>query len=321
MPEQRRLVVAINPNASFGKARDAGPRAVELLRAAGHEVRPLVAPTGTLLAERAREEVEAGADALVVVGGDGMVHLAANILAETDTPLGLIPTGTGNDLAKGLGLPEHSVEAAVEALLAALEREPIVLDTGIVEWGEAGARDSRRFVGAVSCGFDAIVNERANAMRHPKGQSRYTLAILRELVALRPIPYRIEFDGQVLELDGALVSVANNRSLGGMLITPDASMTDGLLDLFVVRSLSRTAFLRIYPKVYRGEHVSDPRVQIIRASRIRVGLRSDARSSLRERSEPTGIVGYADGERLGPLPVDVRVVPASLRCYAPVRAS
>ena len=108
---------------------------------------------------------------------------------------------------------------------------------------------------------------------------------------------------------------------GGMLITPDASMTDGLLDLFVVRSLSRTAFLRIYPKVYRGEHVSDPRVQIIRASRIRVGLRSDAGSSLSERSESTGIVAYADGERLGPLPVDVRVVPASLRCYAPVRVS
>ncbi|HWL03080.1 MAG TPA: diacylglycerol kinase family protein [Microbacteriaceae bacterium] len=301
---QRRLVVAINPNASFGKAKDAGPRAVELLRAAGHEVRSLVAPTGAILAERVREEVETGPDALVVVGGDGMVHLAANILAETSTPLALIPTGTGNDLAKAFRLPEHSVDAAVAGLLSALEGEPLTIDTGIVTWDEAGAPQSRRFVGAVSCGFDAIVNERANRMRHPKGQSRYTLAILRELLALRPIPYRIEHDGGVLELDGALVSVANNRSLGGgMLITPDASMTDGLLDLFVVRSLSRTAFLRIYPKVYKGEHVTDPHVRIIRTTRVRVVA--------------PGIVAYADGERLGPLPVDISVVSRSLRFYAP----
>jgi len=304
MREQRRLVVAINPSASFGKARDAGPRVVDLLRAAGHEVRSLVAPNGAILAERAREEVEAGTDALVVVGGDGMVHLGANVLAGTDTPLALIPTGTGNDLAKAFGLPEHSVDAAVAGLLAGLDGEPLVIDTGLVEWGEGAERESRRFVGAVSCGFDAVVNERANAMRHPKGQSRYTLAILRELVALRPIPYRIEHDGGVLELDGALVSVANNRSLGGgMLIAPEASMTDGLLDLFVVRALSRTAFLRIYPKVYKGEHVTDPHVDLIHTTRVRVMA--------------PGIVAYADGERLGPLPVDVSVLPASLRFYAP----
>lgn len=308
MPEQRRLVVAINPNASFGRARDAGPRAVDLLRAAGHEVRSLVAPTGELLAERAAEEVARGADALIVVGGDGMVHLAANLLAGTPTPFALIPTGTGNDFAKARGIPEHDVDAAVAGLLAGLERERLVIDTGVATWQEDGGPRSRRFVGAVSCGFDAIVNERANAMRQPKGQSRYTLAILRELLALRPIPYRVEHDGGVVDLDGALVSVANNRSLGGgMLITPEASLTDGLLDLFLVEALSRTAFLRIYPRVYRGEHTSDPRVRILRTTRARVA----------ERDGAGRIVAYADGERLGPLPIDVRVDPASVRVVAP----
>jgi len=297
---QRRLLVAINPNASFGRAGDAGPRAVELLRAAGHDVRPFVAPSWALLAERIREELEAGADALVMVGGDGMVHLGANLVGGTDTPLGLIPTGTGNDLAKAFDIPEHDVPGAVGLLLAALESGPIVIDTAIATWDEAGAPRSRRIVGAVSCGFDAIVNERANAMRVPKGPSRYTIAILRELVGLRPIPYRIEHDGGVIEVDGVLASVANNRSFGGgMLIAPDASMTDGLLDLFVVDALSRTAFLRIYPKVFKGEHVADPRVRLIRTRRAVV-------------SAP-GIVGYADGERLGPLPVEVVVDPASLR--------
>jgi len=300
----KRLLAAINPSASFGRARDAGPRAVELLRAAGHEVRPLVAASWELLVERAREELATAPDALVVIGGDGMAHLGVNLVAGTATPLALIPTGTGNDLAKAHGIPEHSVDATVAGLLDALEREPVVLDTGLAEWHEDGEPRSRRFAGAVSCGFDAIVNERANAMRRPKGASRYTIAILRELVALRPIAYRVEHDGGVLEFDGALVSVANNRSIGGgMLIAPDASMTDGLLDLFVVEALSRTAFLRLYPKVFRGTHLSDPRVRVIHTARARVTA--------------PGVVAYADGERLGPLPVEVSVVPASLRFLAP----
>lgn len=304
---QRRLLVAINPNASFGRARDAGPRAVELLRAAGREVRPLVAPTWALLAERAREELETGADALVVVGGDGMIHLGANLVGGTDVPLALIPTGTGNDFAKSQSIPEHDIAGSVAGLLAGLESEPVLLDTGIAEWEEGEVRHSRRFVGAVSCGFDAIVNERANRMRFPKGASRYTLAILRELLALRPIEYRIEHDGGMLELDGVLVSVANNTSIGGgMLITPDASMHDGLLDLFVVDALSRSAFLRLYPSVYRGAHVTDPHVRILRTTRARVTA--------------TGITAYADGERLGPLPIDVEVQPGSLRFVLP-RAS
>ncbi len=134
---QRRLLVAINPNASFGKARDAGPRAVELLREAGFEVRPLVQPTWRLLAERARGEIEAaelrsGAGAvLVVVGGDGMVHLGANLVGGTEVPLALVPTGTGNDFAKAHEIPEHRVDDAVAGLVAALDGEPAVLDTGI----------------------------------------------------------------------------------------------------------------------------------------------------------------------------------------------
>jgi len=308
MPEQRRLVVAINPNASFGKARDAGPRTVELLTAAGHDVRSLIAPTWELLAERAREELETRPDALVVVGGDGMVHLGVNLLAGTEVPLAVIPSGTGNDFAKAFDIPEHSVDAAVAGLLASLDGEPVLLDTGLAQWHEDGELRSRRFLGAVSCGFDAIVSERANSMRRPKGASRYTFAILRELAALRPIRYRIVHDGGELELDGVLVSVANNRSIGGgMLIAPHASMTDGLLDVFLVDAISRTKFLRLYPKVFRGAHVSESAVRFISTTHARV--------------EAPNIVAYADGERLGPLPIDVSIVPASLRYYAPTGPS
>ena len=243
-----------------------------------------------------------------MVGGDGMVHLGANLVGGTATPLGLVPTGTGNDLAKAFGVPEHDVPGAVAMLLAALESEPVVIDTAIATWDEDGISRSRRIVGAVSCGFDAIVNERANAMRYPKGASRYTISILRELVRLRPIPYRIEHDGGLIDVDGVLASVANNRSFGGgMLIAPEASLTDGLLDLFIVESLGRIAFLRIYPRVFRGEHVTDPRVRLIRTRRAVV-------------SAP-GIIAYADGERLGPLPVEVVVDPGSLQFLGRIAAT
>lgn len=296
-------MVAINPNASFGRASDAGPRTVELLRAAGHEVRPLVAPSYALLLERAQEAIADAPDAFVVVGGDGMVHLGVAALDGTDIPLGLIPVGTGNDAALGFDIPQHRVDDAVVLLLAALERGGIRVDTGLATWTEDGVRHRRRFLGAVSCGFDAIVNERANAMRWPKGASRYTIALTRELARLRPIRYRVEWDGGVIEQAGALVSVANNRSIGGgMRIVPEASMTDGLLDLFLVEDLGRIAFLRLYPLVFSGRHVSDPRVTILRTRRARV--------------EAAGVVAYADGERLGPLPIDVEIEPGSLRVLA-----
>jgi len=300
VPEQRRLVLAINPSASFGRARDAGPRVLELLRAAGHEVHPLVAPNYELLTERAAEALGEGADALVVVGGDGMVHLGAGLVGGTTVPLGLVPVGTGNDLALTAGIPRHDVAGAVAHLLEALDRGPTAIDTGVAAWEEAGERRERRFVGAVSCGFDAFVNERANRMRRPKGAIRYQLALARELVGLRPIEYRIEWDGGVIEQAGVLVAVANNRSIGGgIAITPGASLTDGVLDLFLVEALSRGAFLRIYPRVANGTHLDDPRVTVLPATRVRV--------------EATGVVGYADGERLGALPMDIRIEPASLR--------
>jgi len=295
-----RLVVAINPSASFGKALDAGALAVEALREAGHEVRSLVAPNWLVLADRAREEVEQGPDALVVVGGDGMVHLGAGIVAGTDVPLGLIPTGTGNDLARNAGIPRHDVRGAVDCLAAALDRGAVAVDTAVASWVEGDRVVERRVVSSVSCGFDAVVNERANRMRFPKGASRYTLAIVRELARLTPLDYRVEHDGGVIEERGILVSVANNRSLGGgMMITPEASMVDGVLDLFFVHALSRTEFLRIYPRVFAGTHVTDPHVEIIRTRHARV--------------EADGVVAYGDGERLGPLPIGVRVDPGSLR--------
>ena len=297
----KRIIVAINPQASFGRSRAVGPAVVHTLRAAGHDVTSLTEPDFEQLLAAAAHELTTKPDALVVVGGDGMVNLGVNLVATTGTPLGIVPSGTGNDMSRGLSIPVGNTEAAIEALLEALTRPPRVIDAGLVTHPDGS---TSWYACVLSAGFDAIVNERANLMRWPRGRQRYNLALLRELAMLKPIRYRLELDGIASETDAVLVAVGNNTSLGGgMLVTPDASLDDGLLDVLVVQPLSRTAFLRIFPRVFKGTHVTDPRVSISRARRIRI--------------DAADIVAYADGERVAALPIEVEVRPGALRVLAP----
>jgi diacylglycerol kinase (ATP) len=297
-----RLVVAINPTASFGKGRAVGPAVVQTLRALGHDVTSLTEPDFEQLLEAGRKAVASKPDAFIVVGGDGMVNLGTNLVVNTKVPLGIVPSGTGNDMARGLGIPFDNTEAAIDALVDALGKPPRVIDAGRITYTDegTGADAVRWFACMVSAGFDSVVNERANRMQHPKGPSRYTIALVLELVGLKPIPYKLKLDGNEFETNAMLVSVGNNVSLGGgMKATPDALLDDGLLDVLVVQPLSRTAFLRIFPRVFKGTHVTDPRVTIHRAKNIRID--SDV------------AVAYADGERVGRLPITIEVAPGSLR--------
>lgn len=304
MPETapNTLVVAINPEASFGRGKGVGPIVTKSLREAGFDVQECIeSDFEKLLASTSAALKATRAKGLVVVGGDGMVNLGVNLVAGTDIPLGIVPSGTGNDMARGLGIPVADTPGAIALLLRALGSEPRVVDAGRM----TSADGSRKWFACVfSAGFDAIVNERANQMHWPKGRQRYNLALLRELAMLKPISYGLEVDGNEENTRAVLVAVANNVSFGGgMKITPDAMLDDGKLDLFVVQPLSRIAFLRIFPSVFKGTHVRDPRVSVRRASKVRV-------------SAPN-IVAYADGERVTELPIEVEIVPAALRVLAP----
>lgn len=295
----KRIVVAINPNASFGRGREVGPAVVTTLRALGHDVMSLIEPDFAQLLEAAREAVRTKPDALVVVGGDGVVNLGVLALEDSRVPLGLVPSGTGNDMARGLGIPVGDTESAIDHLVASLQRPPRVIDAGSI--GFEGGRS--RFACILSAGFDALVNERANRMTRPRGRSRYTIALLIELVKLRPIAYTLTLDGVVHHEKALLVAVANNLSFGGgMKVAPDAQLDDGLFDVVLVRPLGRLAFLRIYPRVFAGTHVTDPRVVVYRAASVRV--------------EAEGVVAYADGERIAPLPVDITMDAGGLRVVA-----
>ena len=294
-------MVAINPAACFGKNPGVGPLVLTLLREAGFQVEGIHASSYDALREDLRRILDTTVTALVVVGGDGMVHLGAELCGKYDLPLGVIPSGTGNDLARHLGIPLADPTAAVAMFIDALASGPQEIDLGVVV-GESGT--STAFACVLSAGFDAIVNERANRLRFPKGRHRYTLALLIELVKLRPLSYTLEIDGVKETGTYLLVAVANSRSFGGgMKVAPAASLTDGLLDVFTLTPLSRLAFLRIYPRVFRGTHVSDPRVTIRHARRVGIAVE--------------GVIAYADGEAVGPLPLEVSVSPKALRVFAP----
>jgi diacylglycerol kinase (ATP) len=235
-----------NPTAGKGRAKQHGLAALALLRAAGHDVEDLTGTTAAESLARARDAARTGADVLVVAGGDGMVHLGVNAVAGTSTPLAVLACGTGNDVATTLGLPVHDLPAGVRTVLEGVPRRiDGVRQTEPDDGGGDGA--GHWYAGVLCGGFDAVVNERANRWRWPRGRLRYDLAIARELPVFRPLPYELELDGERWETEAMLVAVGNGpRYGGGMRIAPDASYDDRRLDVVVVGRLSILGLARAF---------------------------------------------------------------------------
>jgi len=302
-----RIALAVNPTAGKGRGARAGLQVTRQLRGAGLHVRVLVATNAAALARDAAAAVAGGLDALVVVGGDGMVNLGVNAVAGTPTPLGIVPAGTGNDVARSLGVPTGDSAAAADLIRRGVDGAggPRI---GVDAVRCTGEHVDRWFAGVLAAGFDAVVNERANRWSRPRGRMRYNLAIARELPVFRPRRYVIDLDGECWETSAMLVALGNAPCYGGgMRVCPDARMDDGLLDVLVLEPVSRTEFVRIFPKVYSGRHVEHPRVVVRRARRVRVAA--------------DGIVGYGDGERFGPLPLCCETVPKALHVIGPERVT
>ena len=297
-----RVALIVNPTSGKGVGREIGAQTRRLLREAGHDVLVVSGESYGQARDQTAAAVAGGVDTVVVVGGDGMVHLGVNACADTSARLAVVAAGTGNDFARNLCLPIRDAQSAVALLVSGRTRE---IDLGRVSHGVAG---EKWFGGVLGAGFDAVVNERARRMTWPSGQLRYALAVLRELPVFRPIPYVVELDGHRLETHAMLVAVANTSSFGGgMRVCPDADVADGLFDVMVVHALSVAAFLRVFPKVYSGTHTTHPAVEIHRARRVRL--------------EASGIHSQADGEAFAELPIDAEVVPGALRLVVPAEVA
>ncbi len=288
----REIAFLTNPTAGRGRGARYGAVAAARLRESGLVVRNLRGRDADEAQDLARASVADGVDAVVVCGGDGLVHLATQVLAMTGIPLGIVPAGSGNDVARYFGLPRRSPVAAADRIIASRVRT--------VDLARCG---TRYYVTVLAAGFDAVVSERANALTWPRGQSRYTVATLAELRTFRPLPFTLDLDGTPLRVDAMLVAVGNGPSYGGGLrITEGASLDDGLLDVVIIEEMTKTKLIRTYPKLFSGTHVGEAEYTHHRVRSVTVAA--------------PGVVSYADGERFAELPLTITCEPASLAVYA-----
>ena len=290
------IALLVNPTAGKGRAARVVADVTEQLRQGGASVAILVGTDAAHAQALARQAVDDGVDAVVALGGDGMVHLALNVVAGTSTPLGIIPAGTGNDLAATLGLPSRDPVAAAKLVVSKL--------SGSGARPMDAVRVGEKWFGCVlGAGFDSRVNDRANRMSWPRGRQRYNLAILGELRVFKPLPFVLELDGERWETEAMLVAVGNAKSYGaGMKVTPDAAIDDGLVDVMVLGPLSKPGFLKAFPMVFKGTHVTHPAVTIRRAKVVSLAS--------------PGVTAYADGEYLADLPITCETVPGAVQVLA-----
>ncbi|MGO1561287.1 Diacylglycerol kinase-related protein [Actinomycetales bacterium JB111] len=325
---RRRIGLVINPSAGTGRGEQVASDVRAALDDDATAVVDLTDSDALGAAARAREAVTAGSiDALVVVGGDGMAHLGINVVAGTPVPLGLVSVGSGNDLARALGLPMNDHAASLALVRAALDPahpvaaprqldairvtpapgpgEPrsigIVPDSPHVRWAAS----------SVVVGFAAAVNLAANSYRRPRGSAKYLRAVVAETARFTPYGMATSVDGEPWSGPATLLTLANAPLFGGGLpVAPDAVPDDGLMDVVHIDAVGRAQISTLFPRFARGTHVSLDQVTITRAAEVVVG-----QSPEHGRALP---IAMADGESVGPLPLAATIVPSAWRLLAPL---
>ncbi|MDX6624918.1 MAG: hypothetical protein QOE75_2850 [Solirubrobacterales bacterium] len=286
------LAILVNPSSAGGKTLKLLPRVEQALDERRVEFRVQHTKGLEHGTEQALLAVEAG-ELPVVMSGDGLLGSVGGAMAGSETPLGIIPGGRGNDLARVLGIPTEP-EAAVEVILAGQKRK--------IDVGQA---NDKRFLGIVSVGFDSEANRLANETKFLRGGLVYAYAGVRTLLGWKPARFTIRVDEERTRLTGYSISVANNSCFGGgMFVAPGAQLDDGLFDVVSVGDVGKLRFLSNLPKVFKGTHVEKDEVRVFRAQHLELSA-----------SRPFPV--YADGEHLTDLPVALRVLPRALNVLVP----
>ncbi len=296
-----KIVVILNPTSGRGRGEAQRKTLHRLMDSAAnaspHPVeweifRTSARGDATLLAKHASD---AGADIVVAAGGDGTCGEVVNGIAGTEAHFGVIPLGTGNDFARTIGV-YGSLETAVDILFSE--------HTRLVDLGRIG---DHWFLNVAGCGFDAKVAERVNrGYRRLNDSMAYIAGVMQTLISFKSPRFKLTMDGSVYESDGMLCTIANAPSYGGgMRVAPDALIDDGVLDICFLNKTGRIEFLRAFPRVFKGTHVTHPKVKMFRVKRGRV-----------EATPPMPIL--VDGEVIGETPVDFEVVPCALKIMTPM---
>ena len=286
--------LVINPVSGQGKGAQIGTYVAGYLNSRGIKYEIIIGRNGINQVDLLQRFLDRNTECsgVIAVGGDGLLHLVLQKITPAQVPLAVIPAGTGNDFVRTLGWSLDDVDAILEAVLS---KKPASVDLGLV--------DGEWFAAILSTGFDSIVNEKANTMPWPKGPNKYNVAIAIELPRFAPRHYEIVLDDRTISTQAMLIAVANGRSYGGgMLVCPHAEITDGYFDVMVLHPVSKLEFIKVFPRVFKGTHITHPAVEIVRSKSVKIT--ADA-------------VAYADGERIGQLPVSAQCMPGALMTWLP----
>jgi diacylglycerol kinase (ATP) len=298
----------VNPSAGRGRTRKLLPHITDAFAGTGLDVDICVSVDLGDAVRLAREGFDDGRG-VVACGGDGTVNALAGVAADHDGVLAIVPTGAGNDFARHLGLDPKGWLDAIPLLRTG---QVGTVDLGRAELtgpeADADGAAVRWFTSVANAGFDSEANRWANGVQWASGTTLYVLAVLRTLATYKRHRFRLTVDGEDHDIEAWLVAIGNTRGYaGGMLITPGAELDDGQLDVCVVGSVSRLGFLRSFPRVFRGTHVSHPAVDVYRGKVI----------ELVSLDESVPIELYGAGERIGPLPARMEAVSSALQVIVP----
>lgn len=284
--------LVINPVSGQGKGTTIGTYVAGYLNQRGVDFTIVSGNSSHTMSDHLRSFLEKTSECngVIGVGGDGLMHHILQVVVPFQIPFALIPAGTGNDFQRTLGWDLESVDVQLDRVITT-ESTPI--DLGIV--------DGEWFGAILSTGFDAVVNEKANTMKWPKGPLKYNAAIAVELPRFRPRHFEIVLDDRTISTEAMLIAVANGRSYGGgMNVCPNANIYDGLFDVMVLHPVSKVEFIKVFPRVFAGNHLSHPAVEIVRSKSVRID---------------SGAVAYADGERIGQLPVSANCISSAVHTW------
>ena len=277
-------LVAINPHSGNGRGSAVAARVTAFLDRNKVEYNTIAAESAAALTRELATELDSRTyNGVFSVGGDGLAHLVIQVCVPRHLPFAVVPAGTGNDFVRTLGWSLENIEPFLKKVISS---EPVAIDLGNV--------DSEWFGAILSTGFDSVVNERANKLPWPKGPQRYNVAIALELPRFNPVEYEINCDGNVINTKAMLVAIGNGKSYGGgMNVCPTAQLHDGLFDVVILEPVSTLEFIKTFPKVYSGSHLSHPAVKTLRAKKVTITANA---------------IAYADGERIGPAPVSAECI-------------
>ena len=293
--------VIVNPIAGAGKTAKKWPQIMALLKSIGLRFEHDLTEAPGHAIELARSAAKEGCELVVSVGGDGTINEIVNGLYDAgsigDVMLGIISTGAGNDYIRTIGVPRHHQEACQ----CFTNPRKLTVDLGVVEYVNSGQMVKRLFVNFAGLGFDAeVVKATTQRFKALGSLPSYLMGLLTTLLFYENKQVSLKLDGQTEERKVCTILMSNGKyGGGGMFAAPNADPMDGLLDVLIIDDLSKLDLLRSLPRIYRGTHLTHPKVTVKRAREIEI--RPTQQMSLQ-----------ADGELLGEAPAYFRVLPAAL---------